>query len=190
MSTGDNNNVSVCANCGKEGHDVNNICNKCKQVNYCNATCKKKHRSKHKKECEKHLRYRLALEHAAELHDKELFKKPPPNEDCPICFLRLPQYIYGWRYYACCGKVIRSGCVYAPVYDNQGNEVDNEMCPFCRAEHYYVDEEFVQIERVKRRAEMNDPIAINNLGNDYLKGTNGYPQDYVKALEYTGFHKI
>ena len=23
-------------------------------------------------------------------HDKELFKQPPPAEDCPICFLRLP----------------------------------------------------------------------------------------------------
>jgi len=48
-------NVSVCANCGKEGDDINNICNKCKQVKYCNASCKKKHRSKHKKHCEEHL---------------------------------------------------------------------------------------------------------------------------------------
>jgi hypothetical protein len=47
MSTADR--VSICANCGKEGDDVNNICNKCKQVKYCNAACKKKHRHKHKK---------------------------------------------------------------------------------------------------------------------------------------------
>ena len=55
MSTVDDNHVSICANCGKEGDDVNNICNKCKQVKYCNAACKKKHRNKHKKECEEHI---------------------------------------------------------------------------------------------------------------------------------------
>ena len=62
MSVVDNevNIVSVCANCGKEGNDINNLCNKCKQVKYCNAACKKKHRSKHKKACEEH--QRLAAE--------------------------------------------------------------------------------------------------------------------------------
>jgi len=46
MNTVDNNNASVCANCGKEGSsdEINNTCNKCKQVKYCNAACKKKHR--------------------------------------------------------------------------------------------------------------------------------------------------
>jgi len=72
MNTAD---VSVCANCGKEG--ANNICNKCKQVKYCNAACKKKHRKKHKKQCERQV---------AKLHDEELFKEPPPLEDCPILF--------------------------------------------------------------------------------------------------------
>ena len=36
------------------------------------------------------------------------------------------------------------------------------------------------MEREKKRVEANDPIAINNLGICY---TNGYPQDYSKALE-------
>ena len=44
--------VDVCANCGKEGSDLN-ICNKCKAARYCNAACKKKHRTKHKKKCER-----------------------------------------------------------------------------------------------------------------------------------------
>ena len=39
--------VDVCANCGKEGRDLN-LCNKCKDAKYCNVACKKKHRSKHK----------------------------------------------------------------------------------------------------------------------------------------------
>ena len=69
-----------CAACGKEGGNLN-MCNKCKMVTYCNAACKKKHRSKHKKQCEKRV---------AELHDEALFKEHTPREDCPICFLPLP----------------------------------------------------------------------------------------------------
>ena len=70
--------VQICANCGKEGSDITNTCNKCKMVMYCNAACKKKHRQKHKKECERRV---------AELHDEQLFKRPQRAEDCPICFL-------------------------------------------------------------------------------------------------------
>ena len=89
------NDVSVCANCGKEGSNLN-ICNKCKTVKYCNAACKKKHRSKHKKQCERRV---------AELHDEALFREPPPEYgDCPICFLRLPSMDDGKRYMSCCGK--------------------------------------------------------------------------------------
>ena len=39
--------LTICANCGKEGSNLN-TCNKCKGATYCNASCKKKHRSKHK----------------------------------------------------------------------------------------------------------------------------------------------
>ena len=61
-----------CANCGKEGSGVNNTCNKCKAVKYCNAACKKKHRHKHKEECEKIVK--RAAEMQAVLHDEKLFK--------------------------------------------------------------------------------------------------------------------
>ena len=150
---GEDNDVSVCANCGKEGSDVNNICNKCKKVKYCNATCKKKHRHKHKKDCEEHIR--LAAEHAAKLHDEKLFKQPPPhNEDCPICFLLLPILDSGGRYQSCCGKVICSGCSYAPVYDDQGNEVDTDKCVFCRTPKPATSEEAV--ERSNVRVEKDD----------------------------------
>ena len=42
-------NIATCAACGKEGEEAGsmNICNKCKMVHYCNAACKKKHKSKH-----------------------------------------------------------------------------------------------------------------------------------------------
>jgi len=144
-------------------------------VEYCNASCKKKHRSKHKKACEEYQR------RVAELHDEELFKQPPPKEDCPICFLRMPTLDMGWRYFSCCGKRICNGCIQAPLYDDQGNEVNNEKCAFCRAPCPSSVEE--AIEREKKRMEANDPIAIFNVGNYYRDGRNGFPQDYNKALE-------
>jgi len=178
MSTVDiDNNVSVCASCGKEGDSNNmNICNKCKQVKYCNAVCKKKHRHKHKKECERSV---------AELHDIELFKQPPTKEDCPICFQRLPVLNTGYRYQTCCGKVICSGCIHAPVYDNQGNKVDNQKCPFCRTPHPTSEEDAV--ERLKIRMKAGDANAISIIGGYYADGLYGYRQDYKKALEL--FHR-
>jgi len=184
MSTEDKDeDISVCANCGKEGSDVNNICNKCKMVKYCNAACKKKHRHKHKKDCEEYVR--LAAEHAAELHDIELFKEPPSlYGDCPICFQLLPTLDSGHRYMTCCGKVICNGCAYSPVYDNQGNKLDIDKqneCAFCRVVAPKTDEEIIKREKI--RVEANDPIAIFNLGCEYRYGSSGFPQDYKKALE-------
>jgi len=183
--------ISICANCGKEGSSDNmNTCNKCKIVKYCNAVCKKVHKKMHKKDCEEYVRCaaeRAAklrdeeLSIAAQLHDEKLFKQPPPAEDCPICFQRLPTLNSGRTYYACCGKLICNGCGYAPVYDNQGNKVDNKKCPFCRSPTPKSNEE--RNERYKKRVELNDAQAICNLGCDYRDGTNGYQQDYTKALE-------
>jgi len=176
MSTADNKDavVSVCANCGKD--NANNICNKCKQVKYCNAVCKKVHKKKHKKDCEEHIRQ------VAELHDIELFKEPPSlYGDCPICFLRLPTLASGIKYKTCCGKVICSGCSHAPVYDDQGNVVAEKVCAFCRTPASTSNE--VILDRERKRMEKDDPIAKYNLGSDYRDGTNGFPQDYTKALD-------
>ena len=178
MSTVDKD-VSVCANCGKEGSDVNNICNKCKMVKYCNAACKKKHRHKHKKQCEEHVR--LAAERAAELHDEKLFKLPPPLEDSPICFLRLPSLGSGKRYQTCCGKVICSGCIYAPLYDHKGNKVDNQKCPFCRVTTPNSAEDAVK--RNKKRVEAGDAKAMYNYALYYYIGEFGFQQDPTKTLE-------
>ena len=97
MNTADKEDVSICANCGKEGSSDNmNTCNKCKQVNYCNAVCKKVHKKKHKKDCEEYLKlaaekHNEELRVAAEEHDEKLFAETPSQyEDCPICFLRCP----------------------------------------------------------------------------------------------------
>jgi len=81
----------------------------------------------------------------------------------------------------CCGKVICGGCIHAPVYDNQGNEVDNKKCPFCRIPLSTSDEEIIT--RYKKRVDMNDAIAFHNLGCHYRNGRLGLPRDHAKALE-------
>ena len=160
--------LSTCANCGKEGSDsYMNTCNKCNSVKYCNAACKKKHRSKHKK-CEKRV---------AELHDEALFKQPPPREDCPICFIRLPSLWTGYKYMSCCGKIICSGCIYAVALRNGGVG----LCPFCRAPMHTTDKQLMK--KYEKRSELGDAHAIYDLGCHYDKGNLGCPQNSVKALE-------
>ena len=119
------------------------------------------------------------------ISDEELFKQPPTEEeDCPICFLRLPTLGTGRGYMPCCGKRICSGCARAPVYDDQGNKVDEKKCPFCRSPWPTCKEE---IEWKKKRMELDDPIAIGKFGLDYANGQFGFPRDYAKALEL--FHR-
>jgi len=173
----DDNDVSICANCGKGEEETPKLkhCNACMMVKYCNRECQIAHRPQHKKECKKR---------AAELHDEKLFKQPPPKEDCPICFLQLPCLEKGSTYYACCGKVICRGCVCAPKYDDQGNLVDNEkqnQCPFCRVVAPKSKKE--TIKRLNKRMEANDANAIYTLGCFYRHGEYGFPQDYNKSLE-------
>ena len=114
------------------------------------------------------------------ISDDELFKPPPPKEDCPICLLRLPTLESGTTYYACCGKMICCGCGYAPVKDNLGNEIIEEKCPFCRTPTPSFEE---YKEHLQKRVELDDAEAIFTLGCYYRRGEDGFPQDYVKALE-------
>jgi len=119
-------------------------------------------------------------------HDEKLFKQPPPPlEDCPICFHRLPILNTGKRYQSCCGKFICSGCTYAPVYDDKGNEVTKKVCPFCRTPWPCTDKE--NTKRLIKRVEVDDAIAIFNVGGYHLDGRYGFPRDYKKALEL--FHR-
>jgi len=166
--------VSVCANCGKGEEDSDKLkaCTACKLVKYCSRECQIAHRPQHKMECRKR---------AAELHDEKLFTQQIIDEDCPICFIRIPFLHTGKRYMTCCGKEICSGCFYAPVYDNQGNIVTKKSCPFCRTPTPTSEEEAT--ERLKKRVEAGDAIAIHNLGLCHQEGSRGYSQNYDKALE-------
>ena len=167
--------VDACANCGKGGKEKSmNACNKCDLVVYCNAACKKKHRSKHKKKCERRV---------AELYDERLFKQPPLKKDCPICMLPLPSLHMGSKYFTCCGKTVCSGCIYAPIYDNFGNIIGTgeTKCPFCRTPGPTSNDEMIK--RLKKRVEVGDAQAIFVLGCFYDEAAYGLPQDREKALE-------
>ena len=171
--------VSTCANCGKgeESGDDLKACTACKLVKYCNRDCQIAHRPQHKKACRKRV---------AELHDEVLFKESPPQfGDCPICFLLLPNMDRGRRYYACCGKMICSGCCHAPVYDNHGKIIVEIKCPFCRTLSPTSEEEAIEL--FKKRTEVDDPYAFFSMGNYNYSGSYGMPQDSVKALEF--WHK-
>jgi len=163
-----NNVMFACASCGKEGNSEDmNTCNKCKSVKYCNAACKKKHRTKHKKACERR---------AAELHDKQLFKEPPPREECPICMLTLPINANQSVFKSCCGKTICNGCRFAMFMSEE-----KDLCAFCRMPPPSSAEE--SIKRLKNLMDKGNGEAIYNLGGHYDEGTLGLPQDYQKANE-------
>ena len=164
------NTTANCASCGKEGGNLN-TCNKCKMVTYCNAACKKKHRSKHKKACERRV---------AELHDEELFKEHPPEDDCPICFLPLPIETNRTTFQTCCGKVICDGCIHAMKEEARGRGKIN-LCAFCRVPSPRSDAE--EVKRVKKLMDANNANAFNMFGGYYRRGDGGMPQDFAKANE-------
>ena len=142
---------------------------------------------------------------AAELRDEALFKDPPPKEDCPICFLPMPNKliscmslppatimsvpIYDYAeaneefatkqmkdYYPCCGKSICAGC--EDSFNKTGND---EKCPFCNADRFITDEEMA--DQIMKRVDANDPTSTCLLAYSYKHGLNGVQQDYAKAKE-------
>jgi hypothetical protein len=185
-----------CAECSEEGGVSLKTCKACMSVQYCSAECQRNHWPKHKKQCK---------QRAAELSDEALFKDPPPNDDCPICFLPMPRRliccislppatilsvpIYDFAeankeladvdtngYYPCCGKNICGGCVYSCWKSG------NNKCPFCNSDRSgKTDEEMVA--DMMKRVEANDAGATFSLGSYYHKGRGGLQQDHTKAMD-------
>ncbi len=173
-------------------------CKSCMLYRYCDADCQRNHWPKHKKECK---------QRAAELHDEALFKDPLPKDDCPICFLPMPnELICCWslppatiksgvpiykavranldlaakttkNHYTCCGKTICEGCMYS--FNESGNI---GTCPFCKSEMAGKTNEEHKKELMKR-VEANDANAICNLANHYYFGNLGVQQDRDRAIE-------
>ena len=160
--------MSTCACCGEEGNDDDmNTCNKCKEVKYCNAVCKKKHRSKHKKKCERRV---------AELYEEALFKEHPPNEECPICLLFLPIDNNTSHFQTCCGKRICNGCKLA-MKMRKGKK----LCAFCRTPRATTIEE--NLKRTMKLIDSGNAEAFSSLGGHFAEGSYGLSQDYRRANE-------
>jgi hypothetical protein len=186
MSTDDN---VICVNCGKgKEEDIGHLktCVACKMVKYCSRDCQIAHRPQHKRECKRR---------AAELHDKELFKVHPPNEDCPICFLPLPidEMQTSFRY--CCGKRICNGCFNGTIKERVNRSISNGvnykvedelkravgMCLFCREN--IEDSEEEEIKRLQKLMERGNAEAFTEVGKFYSMGWKGLPQDWTKSNE-------
>eukprot|EP00979_Chaetoceros_neogracilis_P001388 scaffold247_cov174-Chaetoceros_neogracile.AAC.1 len=165
-----------CAACGDsdDGGGSLKTCTGCNLVKYCNRTCQVAHRPAHKKACKKRV---------AELFDEKLFKQPPPNEDCPICYLRIPIDESQSMYQSCCGKILCLGCAHANTV--AAADIEAYKCIFCRTELSSSHEE--DIERMKKRVEANDAMAMVRLGTFYDFGMKGLRQDHAKALQL--YHK-
>ena len=159
-----------CANCGKgeEKSDDLKACTACIMVKYCNRECQIAHRPQHKKACKKR---------AAELHEAELFKDPPPPEECPICMLPLPLQADEVTFYSCCGKNVCIGCIVA-MLDREGMNI---LCAYCRTPPSDTDEE--TIGRVNKLTEKGNGHAFYMLASYYAQGILGLPQDEVRANE-------
>ena len=137
-----------CADCGKEGGASLKACTACKLVKYCNIKCQKNHWPKHKKDCK---------QRAAEIRDEALFNELPAKEDCPICFLPMPNQLIDCislppatitsvpisdlaeandmlakldteAYFPCCGKFVCGGCV------QSFGESRIINCPYCKTQ--------------------------------------------------------
>ena len=191
MSATSTNNIPTCANCGKSGEGDDAIqlksCAACKLVKYCSRECQIAHRPQHKKECKKIVAEHISsllesmnlycnsnIEESPTILSEDIFKQPPPNEDCPICFLQLPTLETGCKYMVCCGKVICSGCTFA-----NSKLTDDEKCSFCRTPAPRTDE--IMLEMIMHRISVGDAEAIFNLGCWYDKGLYRLPKG-IRAL--------
>ena len=162
----------VCANCGKAEVDdikLKILCTACKLVKYCSVECQKFHRKQHKRACKKR---------SAEIREDRLFKQPDESHlgECPICCLPLPLDVNKWRINSCCCKRICMDCGYAN-YCREREEGLEPRCPYCREPLPKTQEESQK--RFTRRVEVNDPIALCQLGEKrYNEG------DFEGAFEY------
>ena len=123
-----------------------------------------------------------------ELSGADLFAKPPPTEDCPICFDPLPRMADSTYYQGCCGKFICEGCyeenaeVIERLNTKKGkSSVIYHTCPFCRALEPTGEKYLLQL---KERTSQGDGQACTMVGKAFEQGFYGLAVDKIKALYY------
>ena len=102
--------------------------------------------------------------------DELLFQQPKCTHlgDCPICCLPLTQGKYSIFFFECCSKKICGGCWVANCSSRLSlkkiTKPENEICMFCRTPA--TDKKDIRWDRLKKRIEVGDPIAMTSLGNE------------------------
>jgi hypothetical protein len=117
--------------------------------------------------------------------DDDLFKDPPPHEECPICILPMPFSFLddlgvGKTYMACCGKFICCACMIAARDEMKEGNI-KQWCALCRVPYPRSKKELVQ--RYKQRMKQNDGEAFYALGCAYRDGEYSLPKDEKKTSE-------
>ena len=182
--------TKLCSACGKKSKAANALkkCNGCKCVWYCDKKCQNKHRKVHKHECKvimKELDKRGGkLDVGTEL-DLGPLEKLPPREECPICMRALPIHTMLQTQSNCCGKTVCGGCDFQ--HQRKSRELAVPLtCEFCREPVPESDEEVSDeaiLAQIRKRAELKDPDALNNLAVYYGDGDYGLSVDQAKCID-------
>lgn len=192
----------VCAHCGLKETNLKRCCN---ETYYCNTTCQKGDRKKHKAICTKAVTsnkkrivgsdrrvepsrslavdddYDSFAEEESDL-DLETYECPPRN-DCPVCMDMLPTDNRKIEYMACCGKLLCQACSldYATNSIERGVDADTfSRCVFCRQNRPNRSEMVALLEAA---SEKRDGHAIYLLALGYEYGQYDLPINYQKAVE-------
>ena len=119
------------------------------------------------------------------ISDDELFKDPPPKEDCQICFLPMPftSGVCGINpiYNTCCGKILCSGCLLTSIEEMKRGNLKTR-CPYCRVLTPDSSKE-EEVSRCEKRMKLNDAVAFHTMGKKYENGHWRLSKDLNKALE-------
>lgn len=113
---------------------------------------------------------------AIKITDKDLFKQPIPNEECPICMLPSSPLRCHSRYQSCCGERLCLGCIISVERNNKGKK----LCPFCRAD---TERSYDVNKGEERRMKINHARTFAAVGHRHLQGLYGVRQDLNKAME-------
>jgi len=107
-----------------------------------------------------------------------------PKKDCPICKIPLPIKPTESTYNSCCGNFICRGCDKAYFHATRARKLI-PSCAFCREPsiHTFNDPLNEELNRIKKRMELNDSEAIYRLSAFYSYGEGGLPKDPQKGFE-------
>ena len=180
--------TKLCSACGKASNALKK-CNGCKCAWYCDKDCQNKHRKEHKKECrliKKVLENRGGKLDLGTEEDLGPLPDLPPREECPICMRSMPDHVKE-IYCEFCGKSICGGCNFQHHVQSEKRAIEKGQkrvpptCAFCREPIPQSDEE--KVRQLRKRVEINDPVAMVMLGVDYGYGLLGLPVDEAKCVD-------